>query len=132
MPRRAEPTPRRLETARVRFEDWRAGRRRGERIPEQLWSQAVQLANEFGLYRTSNTLRLDYATLKRRAGACDEPAAKPRVRRGFVEVAGPMPATLGGCTIEIEGPKGQKLRLELPSVDPALLTSIARGFLRDE
>ncbi len=87
MPRRAEPTPRRLETARLRFEEWRAERKRGARIPKRLWSQAVELAKEFGLHRTSRALGVDYATLKRRAGAVGEPVVETPERGGFVEVA---------------------------------------------
>lgn len=51
------------------LEQWRAGRRLGQRIPVQLWQDAVRAAVEHGAYRVGRELNLDYAVLKRRASA---------------------------------------------------------------
>ena len=71
----------RLAAVADRFEEWRKGRTRGQRIPERLWGAAVELVPECGLCRTSQVLRLDYYTLKRR---CEETelAEVPRLIRG--------------------------------------------------
>ncbi len=59
-----------LDKARRRFERWRQRRRgRRARIPERLWASAVRAAQVCGLCRTAQTLRLDYAALKKRLKA---------------------------------------------------------------
>lgn len=39
--------------ARAKLEKWRVGGRRGRRIPERLWSEAVELARVHGVSKTS-------------------------------------------------------------------------------
>ena len=55
-----------LEQVRQQLQDWRAGRKLGERIPAPLWAAAVGAAREQGLHRVAIELHLDYAGLKRR------------------------------------------------------------------
>ena len=38
-----------LEQVRQQLQDWRAGRKLGERIPASLWAAAVDAAREHGL-----------------------------------------------------------------------------------
>ena len=52
-----------------RFTTWRAGRRRGERIPEELWQAAAEHARHDGLSATAARLKLSYYDLKRRLEA---------------------------------------------------------------
>lgn len=61
--RRGLPTA--LSTAQIRIEEWRTNRD-SRRIPEELWSTAVELASEHGVHRTSRALQLNYDTLRRR------------------------------------------------------------------
>ena len=56
-----------LSQLKRRFDQWRAGRKVGERIPVELWAGAVASAVEHGVYRVAAELHLDYAVLKRRA-----------------------------------------------------------------
>ncbi len=44
----------------IAFREWRGIRRRGARIPETLWGMAVSLAEDHGVSKTSQALRLDY------------------------------------------------------------------------
>jgi len=48
-----------LEQIRQQLQDWRAGRKLGERIPAPLWAAAVDAAREQGLHRvaTAGALR---------------------------------------------------------------------------
>ena len=52
-----------------RFTTWRAGRRRGERIQEELWQAAAECARRDGLSATAVRLKLSYYDLKRRLEA---------------------------------------------------------------
>ncbi len=49
------------------FEQWRRQREGRGRLPDHLWSLAVELAREFGVSRTSKTLRLAHNTLKQKS-----------------------------------------------------------------
>ena len=61
--------PAALTRGRDRFEGWRRGRKVGARIPNELWSLAVKLADGHGLSRTASVLGLDYYSLKERVEA---------------------------------------------------------------
>ena len=57
-----------LEQVAVHFEDWRRQKRRGERIPEQLCSEAIALVESDGLSQVTRRLRLSGRDLNRRRG----------------------------------------------------------------
>lgn len=69
-----------------RFKAWRAGRRRGERIPEELWQAAAERARRDGLSATAAMLKLSYYDLQRRLVSGD--TSRPSGARApvFVEV----------------------------------------------
>ena len=99
----------RLQQLRCELEQWRGAHRPRSRLPEGLWSAAVQLARQHGLYRTARTLRLDYGGLKKKAQQTDRPATAPA---GFVELLAPAAETSADCLIEVEGARGGKLRVQ--------------------
>ena len=55
-----------LELAEERFARWREARRRGARIPADLWEAAVDLAEAQGVQRVADALHLDVDRLGRR------------------------------------------------------------------
>ena len=57
-----------LEEVAEHFEDWRRQKRTGERIPEQLWSEAIALVEEYGLSQVTRRLRLSGRDLNKRRG----------------------------------------------------------------
>lgn len=76
-----------LVAVQTQFEHWRATRSKLCRIPEGLWSAAVEVAGEHGVQRVARTLRLDYMDLKRRVQACTAELPEVSVRGvRFVEV----------------------------------------------
>ena len=52
-----------------RLTAWRDTRTRGQRIPEDIWREAVELARAHGLSPTTTALKLNYYDLQRRVGA---------------------------------------------------------------
>jgi hypothetical protein len=128
MARRRAENDGRLERLAKRFERWRAGRRRGARIPEALWSAAVKLVADLGVSRTATTLGVSYYSLKTRceeaeqaAGSCSS-SSEPL----FVE----LPATSFAsreCVIELERDDGSKMRIELKGELPDV-ASLAERF----
>jgi hypothetical protein len=119
------------------FAKWRAGRRRGARIPEELWALAVQLAGNFGLHATSEALRLDYYALKKRAAEATPAriaAVPPAVMPAFVELIPPSPAPVPPCEclIELENATGTKLRIHLKGAEAFDVAALGRSFWSGE
>jgi len=64
--------PPEIEEAQLQFENWRCERKRGQRIPENLWGTAVELAKQHGVWPTARALNLDHNRLNRRVGNGDD------------------------------------------------------------
>ena len=108
------------------IERWRAQRRPRERIPDDVWREAAQLACAYGINRTAKALRLDYYSLKDRVATAAEPGENVP---GFVEVFGGGMATGGSeCLIEIEDAGGVKMRIRLPAGERPDIVALARVF----
>ena len=55
-----------LEAVAKHFAHWRRKKTNGERIPEELWNQALTLLETYGISQVSRTLRLSYTELDKR------------------------------------------------------------------
>lgn len=102
-----------------RFESWRATRQT-RRIPEGLWEEAVAAARRLGVHRTSQALRLNFDTLKRRVQ--ERRRSQPRARtEAFVDVT---PEVSAATTVEgsadFQLPNGGRLRLSWRGAAPDL------------
>ncbi len=67
-----------------RLERWRSEQPPRTRLPESIWTAAVEMAQLYGLHRTTKLLRMDYTRLKRLMPAVAQTAgpAPP----GFLEL----------------------------------------------
>ena len=129
-----------LEALRQRFEQWRQGRRQGERIPAAMWTAAVKEARTRSVYRVARALRLDYAMLKLRAqrpgkarGAAPGHPVAPRFVELFaptVPVTATTPAAPGRaqCVVEMQNVRGAKMRVELGGQALAGLAGLCSAF----
>ncbi len=107
-----------LEEAAEHFEQWRKSKKKGERIPEQLWSEAIALVGTYGVSQVTRTLRLSGTDLNKRRGIIG--TGKRRAGTGgktaFVEVdPGLVDQALGpqasAAWMELERPDGLRLRI---------------------
>jgi hypothetical protein len=116
------------------FDEWRAGRKVGERIPLELWAGAVAAAVEHGAYRVSAELHLDYAVLKRRAALATGSAPAAELAPRFVELfapAAPMKpaaASQPECVVELENARGAQMRVELSGNGLCGLSTLCSAF----
>jgi hypothetical protein len=113
-----------------RLNAWRADPTRSQRIPEDLWKAAADLARVHGLSRTATELRLNYCQLRGRVsevGGIGRPEPTPQ----FVELAAPMPSAEVGQhgTLELVQAWG-RLTLRLPHASPRELLPIIELFVR--
>jgi len=114
--------PAEIEEAQLQFENWRCGRKRGQRIPENLWGTAVELAKQHGVWPTARALHLDYNRLKRRVGNGDDEAQ----RGAFVELI-PQGTMICTCIVEMEDGRGARMRIELKGA-AADVPALSRTF----
>ena len=120
--RPAIEVPAAIQEAQAQFENWRGQRQRGERIPESLWTAAVELAKQHGVWPTARALHLDHSRLKRRVGN-----GEAEVKGGpFIEVI-PQGPTFYACTVEMEDGRGARMRIELKGA-AADVAALSRTF----
>jgi len=114
-----------LDEVCTRFENWRQNRQGKRRIPDELWSAAIEVARREGVNATAAALHLDGGKLKRRMVAADSVSAKA-MPPTFVELMAPA-VDLGDCTIELEGRKG-KLRIHWKGATTADVATLSRAL----
>lgn len=120
-----------MEQTRRRLERWRETRAVGMAMPEKLWAAAAKLAQRHGVYRTALALGLEYNKLKRLSQSVG-PTQKTLSSPAFVELIAAQPAGGSECRIEMEGPRGGRLKIELPAVASAdLLVGLCRMVWSD-
>ncbi len=145
--RRHRDVPAALSRGRDCFEGWRRGRKVGARIPDELWSLAVKLADHHGVSRTASVLGLDYYSLKERVEAgssgvtsvpsefvegsvsSDSASARP----AFIELSSlPSPGASGECVVEFADGTGASLRIHLSGCQTPDLVALGRSFWSGE
>ena len=116
-----------MEEVRTRFDEWRQNRRGKARIPDELWSAAMELAGREGVNRTAAELHLDGGKLKRRmlATTAVPPKSAPP---SFIELIAPESLALAECNLELECRHG-KLRIELKGATVAYVAGLSRALL---
>jgi hypothetical protein len=122
-----------LEHLRQQLQDWRAGRKLGERIPASLWAAAVDAAREQGLHRVAIELHLDYAGLKRRVERGGATPPRGEVAPRFVELSTPAASMASAteraeCIVEMGNARGAKMRVELNGQGLAGLAGLCSAF----
>ncbi len=133
--------PARLEAARRRFERWRRTREGHSRIPDPLWNSAVKLSATYGIHRTAKTLRLNPDSLKKHVASADgngsrgqgesrQKAAGQKAATTFVELVPPEGACAPECIVELEDPRGTKMRIHVKGNQiPDVVTAVSKVFL---
>jgi hypothetical protein len=124
--------PPQLQSLARRLKAWRTTRIPGQRIPDELWRAAADLARVHGLSRISTALQLSYYDLQRRLSGLRVQRRRRGSAPAFVELA-PLvpPAGPGdGSTLELVQASGARLTLRLPNASPKELLPMVQLFLR--
>jgi len=109
------------------IEQWRRTRPRLGAMPELLWTLAVDAARQHGLARVARFLRLDYYSLKERVESPEQDkgstsAGKPT----FIELPPLHVSPVSECTIELEHPRGRKMRIHIKGAPMPDVTALSR------
>jgi hypothetical protein len=121
-----------LEAVAEHFERWRSNKKKGERIPEFLWFEAIGLISDYPLSGVCRALHLCATDLKRHQAAlsADKELAVSGSERSFVEID---PAVVDQAIrpsarpvlMEMERPDGLRLRIQ-PTNSADMLALMAR------
>jgi len=125
-------SPLTLEEVAEHFEQWRRGKKKGERIPQQLWREALGLVGTYGVSQVTRTLRLSGTDLNKRRGILGDGQCRqgPDRKTAFVEIDPVVmdqalrPEVSAGW-MELERPDGWRLRIR-PSGGAELLALVER------
>ena len=113
-----------IDEVRSRFEAWRQNRQGRERIPDELWSAAIELARKNGINQTAAELHLDGGKLKRLMA---RKVTSGKSAPAFVELLPPRAVSLSECSIELEGSRG-KIRIQLKGASASDLAGLSRAL----
>ena len=122
-------TSRELMAVQRRVEAWRRrGGGRGSRIPEELWNEAVEVAQVAGLHATARALHFNYERLKERSG----PSAGKRSDNANQFVEFQLPQVSGGANLVVDllGREGEQVRIELSGLSGMDVVALAQTFLK--
>jgi hypothetical protein len=98
MSRKSAPIGEEFLELRHRLAEWRRGHSRRTPLPDDIWTEAVELARRHGVYRTARSLPIDYVNLRKRLNGAAPPTTVARPE--FVEVlmaAAQAPAQPAAC-----------------------------------
>ena len=108
------------------LDQWRSTQKRRTKLPESFWQTAVDLAKQYGVFRTAHPLRLDYMRLKKRLGTSADPGDRPS-RATFVELR-PRPAEVQEYVIEFMSAGQATLRIQWKSTVPPDWAGLLRAW----
>jgi hypothetical protein len=125
-----------LEELRGRFEQWRQNRKRGSRVPKDLWDAAVGLTKDYTLSQLSRVLGLHYGQLRKRTqskATLRDPDGERTAPPVFVELGTSQPPrTLSAdCVVEFENPRGVKVRMHFRKPRDLDLAAVSKAFWRN-
>ena len=124
MPTQWSVVPSEFRVVHEQLARWRRTRRSGMPIPAPLWAAIAAVARRHGATRTAHALGLDahkVKTLMDPAGRTGPTLGRP----AFVEVV-PPPASGSVCVLEVEGPQGGRLRLQVTGQGLPDLVALSR------
>jgi hypothetical protein len=119
-----------IEEVRQRLDSWRKTKKNHrEPIPEDLWQTAADLARAHSVNSVSRALRLSYTDLKEHTYGHTKSGRKKRKTPSFVEIR-PGPILSREATLEMENPRGSKIRISFKGGTDFDFTAFAKTFMQ--
>ena len=118
-----------LDEVTEHFAQWRRNKKKGERIPQPLWNEAIELVETHGVSQVTRALRLSATDLNKHRGIAGTRQRRqaPVAEAAFVEVEhAPIPVSSADALwMELERPDGMRLRIR-PAQGLDMLALVAR------
>lgn len=119
-----------LEEVKQLFSEWRKRRKPRTPIPAYLWERAVKLSKEYSVNQISQALHLNHTALKKRfQQSCPDRTLSTPSMPAFVELTAPAGRSCLCNVIEMESPRGFKMRIEIQGESSPLLLELSRRFM---
>ena len=132
-----------VEQLRVQFLEFRKAHAVRSRLPEELWATAAKVARRDGIEATARVLEVDRPSLQkwterfeprpqakqRNAPSRRQANRKAHAAPAFVELLTETTRVATSCLVEVESPKGGKLRLELKTIRANEVAELIRAFV---
>ena len=115
-----------LEGVRGEFEHWRGKRKRGERIPAELWQAAVSLFLRYSVHQISRALRLGHEDVRNRVEK-EKDGGTSDLRFWDVSLT-ELQTNISECRLRAEDGAGRKVELELKSIAAGQLLQLLAGL----
>jgi len=122
-------TTARIQAIRGRVDAWRRRRRSGQRMPEALWAEAVDVAGEVGVYASARGIGIDYGSLKSRLRAREAQSiggGEGAIQGGFVDAGSVAELATGLTTVEAVLPSGERVVVRGSTGAEAVATALLR------
>jgi hypothetical protein len=124
--------PAKIQELSRHIEQWRSTRPHRMPMPEPLWTLAANLASQYGVAQVSRFLRLDYYSLKERVEPAERhDATVPESRPAgptFIELPPLSSGAVSECSIELENPRGPRMRIHVKGSALPDLAALTRTF----
>lgn len=126
----------RIEQIQEQLEDYRRNQKKRTPIPKQLWEAVINLYPKYNIHQIARTLRLNYASVKKRIVQLQKKKAPP-VTPAFIQLDIPSPPKLpepdqNEWSIEMENADGAKMRIGVKSSQMLDIGIIFQSFLRSQ
>ena len=121
--------PSELKELSRQIEQWRRTRPYRMSMPETLWTLAANVARQHGLARVARFTRLDYYSLKERIESLERSSSGTSVvKPTFIELQ-PLPVNpVSECTIELEHPRGRRMRIHIKGARMPDVRALSRAL----
>ena len=120
-----------IERVREQVEQWRKTRTGHTRMPEEIWTGLVPLAQEHGVYGIARRLGINYQALKKRVAASSKTSRLARAPRArFVDVGPVLSIGPASCNnvVEVVGAGGNRLTVRLGNPAGLDVAALIREF----
>ena len=118
--------PAELQELSRQIEQWRNTRPHRMPMPDPLWTLAATLGRKYGVARVARFLRLDYYCLKERVQPPE--VTVPESGPTFIELPNPTAVPVSECSIELEHPRGSRMRIHVKGAALPDLAALTRTF----
>lgn len=114
------------------FSAWRAERKPRQKIPDKLWSEALELSKGLGVTRTCQELRLNQGTFKLYREKIEGSTSAESTAQDFLELPrSPLAPNSFRADISIELPKGRRVDIRLEESDVETASRFLRLLISD-
>ena len=118
--------PAAMVSLREKVQAWRA-KKRHRRMPEELWTEAVGLAQEYGVHPVSKNVEVSYTRLKKLVEGKKENQLSRQSSPEFVQISPARSGSASGARLEINRPDGCRLSVE--NADVHMASEVTAVFL---